>query len=279
MSSAAETASERVELADMGVMRVAGSDARAFLQGQLSNDLLRLTSDDSLFAALNTAQGRVVAIVRLVQLPDGIFALLPAALVPKVIAGLGKYILRSRVTLSDESLRLAVVGVLGPSVRKMLLVPRAELAAAVTSTTASESALERWRLVTIAAGEPQVYLETSEMFVAQMLNLDLVDGVSFSKGCYTGQEIIARTQHRGRIKRRMLRYRIRGSAAPKRGEHLQLDGGRLGRIVESAARDANESEVLAVVPLDTSDRDSAKSSSPQLEVERLPLPYAVPDLS
>jgi len=279
MSSVAEAASERVELTDFGVMRVAGSDARAFLQGQLSNDLLRLTSDDSLLAAFNTVQGRVVAILRLVQRPDGIFALLPAALVPKVIAGLDKYILRSKVTLSDESPRFAVVGVLGASVRKMLLVPRADLAAAVPSAKAAENALERWRLVTIAAGEPQVYLETSEMFVAQMLNLDLVDGVSFSKGCYTGQEIIARTQHRGRIKRRMLRYRIRGTTAPKRGEQLRLDAGRLGRIVESAARNANESEVLAVVPLDGSDRDSAESSLPHLEVERLPLPYAVPDLS
>lgn len=279
MSSVAETASERVELTDMGVMRVTGSDARAFLQGQLSNDLLRLTSEDSLLAAFNTAQGRVVAILRLVQRPDGIFALLPAALVPKVIAGLGKYILRSKVTLSDESPRLAVMGVLSASVRKMLPVPRADLAAAVPSAKAAENALERWRLITIAAGEPQVYLETSEMFVAQMLNLDLVDGVSFSKGCYTGQEIIARTQHRGRIKRRMFRYRIRGAAALKRGERLQLDGGRLGRIVESAARNANESELLAVVPLGASDRDIAKSSLPHLEVELLPLPYAVPDLS
>ena len=274
MSSATAAASTRVVLTDMGVIHVAGRDARALLQGQLSNDLLRLTPEQSLLAALNTAHGRVVAVLRLVQRADGIFAILPLTLVTKVIAALGKYILRSKVALSDESSQLAVVGVLGAGTRQSILVPRAEQTAPSPANT-----LERWRLAGIETGEPQVHLETSEMFVAQMLNLDLVDGVSFTKGCYTGQEIIARTQHRGRIKRRMLRYRVRGAALPGRGEQVLLDGGRIGRIVESAARNADEGEILAVVPLDASDRDSAESSLRRLEVERLPLPYAVPDLA
>jgi len=274
MSAATESASTRLVLTDMGVIQIAGHDARAFLQGQLSNDMLRLTPEQSLLTALNTAQGRVVAVLRLMQHADGIFAILPLTLVTKVIAALNKYVLRSKVALSDESLRLAAVGVLDAGNRQSILVPRTELTA-----LSPANALERWRLAGIQAGEPQVHLETSEMFVAQMLNLDLVDGVSFTKGCYTGQEIIARTQHRGRIKRRMLRYRVRGAALPGRGEQVLLDGGRVGRIVESAARNADESEILAVVPLDASDRDSAASSLPHLEIERLPLPYAVPDLT
>jgi folate-binding protein YgfZ len=274
MSSATESASTRIALTDMGVIHVAGGDAREFLQGQVSNDLLRLTSEKSLLAALNTAQGRVVAVLRLVQRMDGIFVAVPLSLVSKVIAALGRYVLRSKVVLSDESARLAVVGVLGADTRQLILVPRAELTA-----LAPASAPQRWRLASIEAGEPQVHLETSEMFVAQMLNLDLVDGVSFTKGCYTGQEIIARTQHRGRIKRRMLRYRVRGGALPGRGEQVLLDSRRIGRVVESAARNADESEILAVVPLDASDRDSADSSLPRLQIERLPLPYDVPDLA
>ena len=78
----------------------------------------------------------------------------------------------------------------------------------------------------VAAGEPQVYSETSELFVAQMLNLDLIDALSFSKGCYTGQEIITRTQHLGRIKRRMLAFRFPPGIDARRGEPVTL-----GRIV------------------------------------------------
>jgi folate-binding protein YgfZ len=171
------------------------------------------------------------------------------------------------------------VGLLGAGTRSSILMPRADLHTEMPATASAATALEPWRLAAIEAGEPQVHLETSELFVAQMLNLDLVDGVSFTKGCYTGQEIIARTQHRGRIKRRMLRYRVRDAALPQRGQQVLLDGRRIGRIVESAARNADESEILAVVPLDVPDRDSADSSLPHLAVERLPLPYTVPDVA
>lgn len=274
MGAAAESALSRIVLTDMGVIHVAERDAREFLQGQLSNDLLRLTPEHSLLAALNTAQGRVIAIVRLVQRVDGIFAILPLTLVSKVIAALGRYVLRTKVALSDASSQLTVAGVPGANGRQWILLPRAELTA-----PSPAGALEQWNLAGIAAGEPQIHPETSEMFVAQMLNLDLVDGVSFTKGCYTGQEIIARTQHRGRIKRRMLRYRVRGAALLGRGEQVLLDDRRVGRIVESATRSAAEGEILAVVPLDASERDAAPISLPRLEVERLPLPYTIPDLA
>ena len=119
----------RFWLTDMGVIQIAGHDARAFLQGQLSNDMLRLTPEQSLLTALNTAQGRVVAVLRLMQHADGIFAILPLTLVTKVIAALNKYVLRSKVALSDESLRLAAVGVLDAGNRQSILVPRTELTA------------------------------------------------------------------------------------------------------------------------------------------------------
>jgi folate-binding protein YgfZ len=269
---------ENLVLSDMGAIGCAGSDARAFLQGQLSNDLLRLTPEHSLLAAFNTAHGRVIAILRLVQRADGIFAIVPAGLVEIVIAALRRYVLRSKVTLSDESLRFAVVARLGPGVRELAVVPRDALIDTPPSYVAAESNNERWRLASIQAGEPQIHPETSELFVAQMLNLDLVDGVSFTKGCYTGQEIIARTQHRGRIKRRMLRYLIHGAVPLARGAQVRLDDGRVGRVVEVAARGPGETEILAVAALDRSERESGASSLPQLEVERLPLPYPIPDL-
>ena len=90
-----------------------------------------------------------------------------------------------------------------------------------------------WRLADIRDGLPQIYSSTHEAFVAQMLNLDLLDGISFSKGCYTGQEIIARTQHLGRIKRRMYRLQL-PEGEWRIGQSLHLGDGRSGRLVEVA---------------------------------------------
>jgi folate-binding protein YgfZ len=284
-------------LDELGVLRVAGADASLFLQGQVSNDLARLGRERALLCALSTPQGRVVAVLRLVQGAEGIVAILPAALVAPVIERLKKYVLRAQVTLTDESARWGVAGWLEPArpstqaadmqalvgrdeismhalphARHLLLGPRQALARLATRLGPPLPDSERWRLAAIESGEPQVYPATSDVFVAQMLNLDLVDGVSFSKGCYTGQEIIARTQHRGRIKRRMLRYRLHDSAGFEPGDSVQIDG-RAGRVVEVAARNATEREFLAVMTLE----GPARSAAPDLPAVRLPLPYFIPD--
>jgi folate-binding protein YgfZ len=283
----------------LGVLCVAGADASAFLQGQVSNDLARLEPDRALLCALSTPQGRVVAVMRLVERAEGIVAILPAALLPPVIQRLKKYILRAKVTLTDESARWGVAGLLErdqtsthagahahvlavgdeisvhalPNARHLLLGPHQALARLATRLGPPLPDSDRWRLAAIESGEPQVYPATSDLFVAQMLNLDLVDGVSFSKGCYTGQEIIARTQHRGRIKRRMLRYRLRDWAGLEPGDSVQIDG-HAGRVVEVAARNATEDELLAVMTLE----GSSRSDAPDLPAVRLPLPYSIPDV-
>ncbi|HEX4152817.1 MAG TPA: hypothetical protein VHY75_11490 [Steroidobacteraceae bacterium] len=177
----------------------------------------------------------------------------------------------------------------GPEERYWLVGP-AESSAAVdiaragpdggARTDAERSDVERsdversWRLADIRDGLPQVYAATSESFVAQMLNLDLIGGISFSKGCYTGQEIIARTQHRGRIKRRMSRLRLaRGSWAI--GQALKLADGRSGRLTEIAP--AGEGfEALAVLSLDATvaaDADSGPGVGETVSAEELALPY------
>jgi len=125
-----------------------------------------------------------------------------------------------------------------------------------------------WKLSDIRAGLAQVYPETSEVFVAQMLNLDLIDGISFSKGCYTGQEIIARTQHLGRIKRRMHRLQL-PDAEWRIGQSLRLGDGRSGRLVE-AIRSASGFEALAVLGAESNERDSTAVAAVPL-----PLPYPV----
>jgi len=140
-----------------------------------------------------------------------------------------------------------------------------------TGTGAAQ--IERdWRLADIRAGLPQVYSPTSEVFVAQMLNLDLLDGISFTKGCYTGQEIIARTQHLGRIKRRLFRLGL-PNGDWQVGQALQLTDGRQGRIVEVIATGA-QAEALAVLNLEPgADNETPPASAVSATV--LPLPYAL----
>jgi folate-binding protein YgfZ len=127
-----------------------------------------------------------------------------------------------------------------------------------------------WRLADVRAGVPHVYRETSESFVAQMLNLDVLGGISFTKGCYTGQEIIARTQHLGRIKRRMLRLELpRGEF--QRGDAVRLPDGRSGRLTEFAAT-GDGFEALAVVALEAADSEEREGVA--VALRELPLPYA-----
>jgi folate-binding protein YgfZ len=142
----------------------------------------------------------------------------------------------------------------------------------------ARSAEHAWRLADIRAGAPQVYAATREMFVAQMLNLDRLDGISFTKGCYTGQEIVARTQHLGRIKRRLFRLSLpTGTWAI--GQTIQLRDGRGGRLTE-VAETADGVEALAVLPLAAGtggaagDGDSA-SASTVVDATELPLPYTL----
>ena len=134
---------------------------------------------------------------------------------------------------------------------------------------------EVWRTAAVAAGEPQIYSETSELFVAQMLNLDLIDALSFSKGCYTGQEIITRTQHLGRIKRRMLPFRLPPGVDARRGELVTVSPNRSGRVVESGRNSEGGFDILAVVPVAIPDSEVTNDpTSPS--ATPLALPYAIP---
>ena len=264
----------------LGVLRIAGDDARAFLQGQLSNDVRQLTRENSQLAALNTPQGRVVALLRLIERADGIHALLPASMIPTVIERLRKYVLRSKVTLAPAELAVqpilggigaeparsppagttqgtaahreaegvSVLRVGGSSTRALLVGPREGIDTLMAREQLAAADWNFWRLAQIAAGEPQVYPATAEHFVAQMLNLDLIGGLSFNKGCYTGQEIIVRTQHLGRIKRRMVRARYAGAPASP-GDKLFEGEATAGEIVDAASRAGGTTEVLAVIQL------------------------------
>jgi tRNA-modifying protein YgfZ len=232
----------------LGTLLVSGADARSFLQGQLSADIDALTPGRAMLASCNSAQGRVQAVLWTVERSDGIALLLPASLIERTAARLRKYVLRSKVKVEQ--------------------VP--------VSADLNESHPYRerdWRLAGIRAGLPQVYPETYETFVAQMLNLDLLGGVNFEKGCYTGQEIIARTHFRGAIKRRMLRFECT-VPPPAPATRVLVGDQHAGDVVDAAATSAG-CELLAVINLAQQDAALELESNRGVALRRLPLPYSV----
>jgi len=291
------------ELASLSLLRFSGPDAASFLQGQVSNDTRRLADGFPLLAAYSSAQGRVVAVLHLLPHSSGVLAILPRELAQTTRERLAKFVLRAKVKIEDLSDRYSVAGAHDTSALELAGLPAGaeapyvehdEIAVArigARSATArhwvvrprdsaarggaSEDADLAWRLADIRAGMPQVYAATSEQFVAQMLNLDLLDAINFTKGCYTGQEIIARTQHLGRIKRRLSRLLLpEGSWSI--GQSLQLADGRTGRLTE-VVRAGGGFEALAVLSLRdaTAAIDTEAGSGAAVPAEELPLPYHV----
>lgn len=274
--------------AALGVLAFRGPDAARFLQGQVSADVEKLAVGDSTLAGLHNPQGRVVALLAITRAAsDEWFAVLPAELIGAVAQRLRKYVLRSKLQIVELGDALRVVGndtnVAGfPSVawgtRRMLLVPAPRLA----EFDFADSAAARWQSADVAEGLPQVYAATSETFVAQMLNLDLLGAIAFDKGCYTGQEVIARSHYRGRVKRRLQRWFSASPAPLRAGDAARSVDGRALSIVRVAPRSGGQ-EILAVGPYAISEeapaaQSGATSADESARVEGpLPLPYRLPD--
>jgi len=242
-----------------GLVTVRGRDAAAFLQGQMTCDVAAIGDSAPVLAAILTPQGRVIATPWLARAPDGYDLVLPRALVRPLRERLQRFVLRSKVTLgeAEPGTRLAE-----------------QLAARVGAPPlAARGGADGYALALVRAGLPEIGPGTSEEWIPQMLNLDLLDAISFEKGCYTGQEIVARTQHLGRIKRRMFRLATPGGAPPAVRTAVLADGAKVGEVVLGATTDG-AAECLAVINLEARDRPLALEDGRECRV--LPLPYAVP---
>lgn len=215
---------------------VSGADALEFLQGQLTHDLALLDRRPELRAAWCTPKGRVIAVLVATRNDDGFGLSLPAELADGVVKRLTMFRFRSKVDFSIDEL-----GDDDPSF---------------------DGDLTSWRLKNLRAGIAEISSAQSEEFTPHMLNLDLIDAVSFDKGCYTGQEIVARTYYRGSSKRRMYRFSCDGEVRP--GDDV-LDGEtKAGTVVNSL-----DGEVLAVVSSSRL-RDGMNIGGATTTLERLP---------
>lgn len=220
------------------VIEARGPDAVEFLQNQLTQDLSRLGGDAALFSAWCNPKGRVIVTMRLVGIDDGVMLVLPENMSQAVIDLLLTYRFRAKVDLSETALDPA--GIVDPA-----KLDPVEL---------------------IQSGIPTVDAGNSGMFTPHMLNLDKLDAISFSKGCYTGQEIVARTEHRGRSKRRTMIY-TSASAAVSVGAQVEDDGRSVGNVVNVAG-----THLLAVTPVELHDRSLRVEG---VAIEPQGLPYAL----
>ncbi|HEY8609519.1 MAG TPA: folate-binding protein [Noviherbaspirillum sp.] len=229
-------------LTDLGLMAADGDDAPAFLHNQLTNDVEHLDASHVRLAAYCSPKGRMLASFLMWKTTGTIFLQLPRTIQPTVQKRLQMYVLRAKVKLRDAGEELAALGLAGEAIgdglkrwfptlpaspyaktesdagvllrladaaglpRYQWIVPPATLMAAWPElvTLATPVSASVWRLTDIHAGVPQVTQPTQEQFVPQMVNYELIGGVNFKKGCYPGQEIVARSQYLGKLKRRML---------------------------------------------------------------------------
>jgi len=243
-----------------------GDDATGFLQGQFTQDLKLVSTELSPLAAWCNPKGRVIAVLRLLALENGIGMVLPESLAQTVIDGLLRYRLRARFELQAASAQWRAIALSNEqdlaTLAAMELLPAraanascnrfglvavspdaqrsvvelygddAALDTVATRFTAPLSA-KQWAAHRIQAGITDISAATTEQYPPHMLNLDKLGAISFSKGCYPGQEIVARTEHLGSVKRRVARYRNNGTPISI-GEPVQFAGTESGVIVASA---------------------------------------------
>ncbi len=301
-----------------GVIAVHGADAGSFLHSQFSNDVGKLDHDHSQLNAYCTPKGRMLGLMRVFRQGDSYYLRLPADTLEAVIQRLRMYVMRADVTLEDASDNFLCIGISGADALGELLAmagqvpeensgvvhsgdltllripgmqPRFEVyAASLKSAQALWDGLNvhgapigepAWRLLEILAGMPSIFAATAELFVPQMANLQLIDGVNFKKGCYPGQEIVARMQYLGTLKRRMYLGRIDAGKPPRPGDPLfsASDSDQpVGRIVDAQPHPDGDIAALAVLQITAAEAEDVylgATDGPAFDLDALP--YAFED--
>src|SRR6202163_2574228 len=312
--AAARDAAVVCDLTPLAAMRIAGPDAAAFLQGQLTSDVAALTAGTAQYSAWCSPKGRMLANFVLLRTEATTFELLlPLSMIAAVRKRLTMFVLRSKATIEDrsgESVRIGVGGptaaaalraasidaparfqlrtldggliVAGPGGRYIALMQPAlaEQFWDRVSNAARPAGFPVWQWLTIRAGVPVITPATTDRMVPQMANWDALDGVSFRKGCYTGQEIVARTQYLGRLKERTFLAHVDGPP-PDPGEKLYsaaFGDQSCGTVLNAAAAPGAGSDLVAALQIAAAQSGDVRIGSPDgPAIILLPLPYALPD--
>jgi len=304
------------DLSHLGIIAVHGADAETFLQNQFSNDVTRTAAGSSQLNAYCTPKGRILGLFRLFRIGDTFYLRLPVDTLEPLLQRLRSYVLRAAVNLEDASGNFIGIGVAGeaapdelaaaavpvpeqvnqvitadaltvlrvPGIHPRYEIYATSLAAATRlwdalNVRAAPVGVSAWRLLEIQAGLPAIYARTTELFVPQMVNLQLVNGLDFKKGCYPGQEIVARTQYLGSLKRRMYAGHTDADAPPQPGDPLYLKAGDdqvAGRIVDAQPHPDGGYSTLAVIQIIAAEsgrlRLGARDGA-EFAIRQLPYPF------
>ncbi|HUV98846.1 MAG TPA: folate-binding protein [Gallionella sp.] len=298
-------------LSQFGTLRVSGDDALSFLQNLLSNDIREVSTSRAQLSSFNNAKGRILATM-LIWHDGGDYLLqLPRALCEPIRKKLGMYVLRAKVKITDAGDETISLGLSGVNAQEILHTQFGELPTlplgakgttpgnvirigetrfqvntTMTHAAALWTALGQraqpvgsacWDWLNIRSGIPVILPQTQEQFVAQMVNLEILGGVNFNKGCYPGQEIVARMQYLGKLKRRMYLAHIDGSNTPQPGDELfcaDMEGQASGMIVNATRAPNGGYDVLATVQISSRETQTIHWLSLQGEpLKFIPLPY------
>ncbi|OOZ37094.1 YgfZ/GcvT domain-containing protein [Solemya velesiana gill symbiont] len=305
------------DLSHLGLVSVSGEDAEAFLQGQVTNNVQEVTESHSQMSSYCTPKGRMMANFRVIRHNRAYLLQMPLETMDAVTKRLPMFILMSKVEVKDASDELVSMGVAGDCALDLLskrfsqlpenfgdalseqeitmvclpgesprfeLIGSAENMISLWSELAAGGAVaanrERWSLMDIRAGIPTVLKPTIEAFVPQMTNMQLIDGVSFTKGCYTGQEVVARMKYLGKLKRRMYLAQGDSEQPPAPGDELfssiSQSGQGAGRIVDAQPSPDGGYELLAVAEIASIEADDLHLSAadgPKLTFRELPYDF------
>ena len=310
--TAAQNSTILCDLSQFGILKVSGEDAQSFLQNMCSSDVREVGVQQAQISSLSTPKGRMLATFLIWQTDTDYFLHLPRSLCATILKRLSMYVLRSKVKIEDVSDGIICLGLSGEGATALLQqhfdsAPQNPLAAEqhdsasvirigaqryqINTTPQHAPALWQnlvasaravgspcWDWLNIRNGIPVVLPATQEQFVPQMANLELIGGVNFKKGCYPGQEIVARMQYLGKSKRRMYLAHIAGSA--QAGDPLfsaEVEGQSCGMVANAAPAPDGGCDLLAVMQISSHDAQSVHLGSLQGEVLRfLSLPYEIP---
>jgi len=272
------------EVRDLAVVRIAGAERASFAHAQFTADCHALAPGASVLTAWCSPQGRVLFVLRLIASADALYALLPRTEAAAFVKRLRMYVLRAAVMIDDLETSHHVFVSCGAAATALRARAVAHGQTSTLAWTVHENCLpaldvpavgaNALALVSIRAGLPTIAGMLAGEFLPQELNLDAIGGVSFDKGCYPGQEIVARVRFRGRVKRRLMRFIAQGDRLPPAGTRVRnASDAEVGSVISSAWSGPHSVELLAVREQD----GAAQTRVEGVDLAPAALPYPLVD--